>query len=656
MSGTLRVSAGPVVRCRPWLGVPIAVLAAVAAVGGCSSSDRRPERVEKPLVIRDVPDVLRGTIGSETTLNGVEPVLISGFGIVVGLNGTGGNGGLDPAVQATMERELSRGGISRAPDGDLGVPGVSPTEFLRSKNVAVVIVEAAVPPGAPKSTSFDVRVRALPNSEVTSLEGGTLWTTDLRVGPATVFEGYKTHLLGLARGPIFINPFAEPNRAGDAVTRTVGRVIGGGVLTNPLRIEMALDNESHSRARSIMNAINTRFPQGRYDEGPIASGRDGASLAIRVPFDYRDDPAEFIRLLQYTRIDQQLTQEWACRYAEELRRRPELASSLVWCLRALGDQAIRSGCLHPLYDSPEIGPRMAALEVGAKLGDSRVVPFLTELAKSGAPAVRSSAISLMGDMQTNPQVGLVLRTLLDSPELDVRITAYEALAKRGDPAIERRAVGNDPGRPRFYLDLVPSSEPLIYVTQQGKPRIVIFSGRNKSGEREVLRLNKPLMVSAWSERFMLVAESEADPVRLFYADARVRGGGEGNRPTRMQAPDKLVELVYMLAQQTTPENPAPGLNMTFGEVVGALYEIQKQRGVLAMFATETDRLGAAVFQASQSTVIAERPITTSGEAAPQKIVTYEPNRPETAGSGTPPPTDAARTYVVPLSPPAKSGG
>jgi hypothetical protein len=607
------------------------------------------------LIVRDIPEVLRGTIGSETTLRGIEPVLVSGFGIVVGLNGTGGNANLDPSLQATMERELARGGVTRAPDGRrLDELGVSPAEFLRSKNVAVVIVEAAIAPAAPRGANFDVRVRALPNSEVTSLEGGTLWSTDLRIGPATVFEGYKTHKIAEARGQIFVNAFAEPGKSGDAVGRQIGRVIGGGVIVEPLRIQMVLDNDSHARARSILAAINTRFPEGRYDEGPIATGRDGSSLAIRIPFEYRDSPDELIRLLQATRIDQSQPQEWACRYVDELKKQPELSEALTWCLRALGDMAVRSGCLHPLYEYPEIGPRLAALEVGAKLGDARVAPYLKELAISGPPALRAAAIDLMGGMVTNPQVGLALRQLLDAQELDIRVAAYEALSKRGDPLIQRRVVGVDPNRPRFYLDLVPAREPLIYVTQQGEPRIVLFGGRVIGNETDPLRLQRPLLVSAWTNRLMLSAESPNTPIRLFFADDRFRGGGEDGHPREVQlSSDKLVDLIYLMAHQITPDDPSDGLNMSFSEVVGALYEIQKQHGIDANFATETDRLGAAVYQAAHSTVIEDRPITTEGGDTSQKVITYAPTDPS---STIPVPlanTEEKKSLVKALPPPKK---
>lgn len=613
---------------------------AALVVAGCDSPQRQVTRAKEP-VVRDMPDVLRGTIGSEATFRGIEPQLVSGFGIVVGLAGTGA-GTLDPAVQATMERELARGGVGLAANNEQ--IQVSPAKFLRDPNVAVVIVEAAIPPGAPKGMTFDVRVRALDNSGITSLEGGQLWTTELRIGPATVFTGFKTKQLAIARGPIFLNPFAEPGKPGqDGMVRTVGRVLGGGLVTDPLKIELMLDNESWARSRSITAAINTRFPPGPGDDGPTARGRDKDSIALRVPAMYRDKPGEFLTLLRHTRIDQSQQQEFAKRYVEEMKKQPELAPDIAWCLRAIGKPAVPF--LAPMYDYPEFTPRMAALEAGAALDDPKAVPALRELASSGPPGFRARAIKLMGDMRGSPKISLALREMVNAPELDVRVAAYEALAARMDPTIDRVAVGDDPLRPKFYLDTVPANDPMIYVTQQGQPRIVLFGG---APGREPLKLTKPLIVSAWSDRLMLTAENERTPIRLMYRDTRT------NTLVQQQVPDSAAQFVQFLAHKPTPEDPAPGLNFTYSEVVGALYEVHHQKGIPAVFAREQDRLQAEVILAANATRVEDRPETADAARAPDKPVVYLPNKP------TQPEIDAAQTpatggkrpsLVVPLNQP-----
>ncbi|MBC7834031.1 MAG: flagellar basal body P-ring protein FlgI [Phycisphaerales bacterium] len=616
--------------------------AALTLLGGCSDAPKEVTKVDP--VIRDVPAPLRGTIGAEATIRGVQQQLVSGLGIVVGLNGTGG-GELPAQVQATMERELGRQQFTKATEG------ITPKQFLRDPNVAVVIVEAAVAPGSPKGQNFDVRVRTLPGSAVTSLEGGQLWTTELRLGPVTSFGGAKTRILAEARGPIFINPFAEPGKGGeDAVSRTVGRVLAGGKVVEPLHLELVLDNSSHSRARSIVGAVNSRFPEGPTDEGPIAKGRSPESIAITVPRAYAKRPNEFIELLRCTRVDQAFPQEYAKRYVEELKRSPALAQDISWCLMALGKPAVPF--LQDVYEHPEALPRMAALRAGGKLGDVRAVPHLKEMALRGPGLFRVEAITLLGEMPGHPTIDLALRELVNAPELDVRVGAYEALSRRGDVVVDRIPVGDiGAGRPAFLVETVPASEPMIYVTQQGEPRIVLFGGDGGLGGAEMslasmggarLQLERPLLVSAWSDRLMLTSEGSDAPVRVFYRDFRTQ------KVTQQTVKEDVAKLIEFMGHKPTPEDPRPGLGLAYSEVVGALYEIHRQGGVNAAFATEVDRLKAQLYKAAEETLAEERP-ESSDVSIDGPIIIFKPEEPgaeEKEAEGQP----EGASMVVPLAP------
>lgn len=641
--------------CNRPFGLGLGLAAVLVCVTACSEKPKQAKEVA-PVVIRDVPDVLRGTIGAEASINGTQPQLVSGLGIVVNLNGTGG-GELTPAVATTMERELAMNGVGRGGNAGGALEGMSPREFLRNKNVAVVIVEARVPPGAPEDATFDVAVRTLPGSSVTSLEGGMLWSTDLRLGPPTTFGGYKTRRLAVAKGPIYLNPFAEPSSGGEiGMTRTVGRVLGGGRMIEPLKLELVLDSDSHSRARTMVAAINGRFPRDTGEPGETARGRgteagsggSRQSIAISVPRKYRDRAAEFLELLRYTRVDPSYPEEFARRYVEELKTNAAMSEQLGWCLKAIGKPAIPF--LVPLYDYPELAPRLTALEAGASLGDARAAPHLIELAKTATPGVKTQAIKLLAQMPFNPQINLALRDLVNSPELDVKVAAWEALSERNDPSIVRARIGPDPVNPKFILETVPASDTMIYVTQQGEPKIVIFgdSGGNK-GDQAGLRLNRPTLVSAWSDRLMLAADAPTSELRLRYISGRT---GQAVQST---VPSDLTEFVEFLAHNPTPEDPGPGLDLTYSEVVGALYEISRQGGVSAVFATEQDLLRAQIYEASQATALADRPESTEAEdpgAATAETVVFRPRSPtKIQGVGDDAPQADWKPRIVPLTRP-----
>lgn len=645
-----------------------AVLSAVLMVGGCSGKDKavpRP-RVVMP-VVRDIPAPLRGTIGSEVTFRGIDPVLITGYGLVVGLNGTGG-GILPEAIAGTMEREMALRGIARGgtaegtgltlPDGR----GRTPAEVLRDKRVAVVVVYARVPPGAPRGMTFDVFVQAV---NATSLQGGMLWTTDLQIGPSNPFGGIKKKLIAKAKGPLFTNPFVEPG-VGGAGARTVGRVMGGGIMTEPLDIEMVLDNASHARARVITNAINTRFPEGVGDRAPPARGRNDSSVALTVPARYHRNAGDFIKMVQHLPIDPRIPgEEYARRYTEGLKTDPALWEDLMWCLQAVGPASITQ--LRSLYDYPELIPRMAALRAGAGLRDARAAEPLEDMATTGPTGRRAEATRMLGEIEGGIGIDLILHELVDDPELVVRIAAYESLAARAVrsrilyllvrrerqlqvpgppmtlyevdlsarrwlPADNAQGIRRRPVDRKFVMDQIPSQKLMVYATQQGEARLVIFGG-------EEVRLQAPLLVSTWSDRLMLMSDSPQDPVRVYYKDYRT------GRVIIQEVPYSIPQLIEFMAHTPTPEDPTPGLGLSYSEVVGALAAIADAGAMNAPLHTEQDRLLTELIEAQRAGIVADRP------ERPGEETTMPLTMPALRGADDQPPGEY-RPRIIPVAPPS----
>ena len=580
--------------------------------------------ISAPLISNNVPSSLRGTIGAETIITGTESTLVSGIGFVVGLNGTGGLT-IPEQYAAHLERQMGLNGIGIGNDsGNNAVTGKTPSELLRDPNTAAVIVQAAVPPGARDGESFDLYVRAI---NATSLEGGRLWSTELRIGPPSAFGNPQARIIGNSRGPIFLNPFAEPGGQYDGVTRDAGRILDGGAVTFPTKVEIILNNPSHQRARQIVSAINTAFPLPPGEREPTARGKDESLILVQIPSKYTDDRQHFLDLLSHITIDQSYPEIYARRYAQTLVNQPYLAGDMSLCLEALGDRALPF--ISDLYDHPEASPRLAALRAGAAMGDPRVVQHLRTIALDEETKFRTDAIALMSQIQDSILVDTTLRDLLDEPTLTVRVEAYERLMERAlrarrsrlakminsnaqgivasetqidalsrvyIPSNPLRGVGRTLIEDKFFLDVVPFGEPLIYITQHKEPRIVLFG--------ENLALTKPLLASAWSDRLMLVAEDYTSPVRLYYRNDQNR-----TTSTMNEVPETLPALIAMLAHEPTPEDPRPGLGFTYAQVVGALYQISKDKGVSAAFTTEEDRLRAELLGAVKRDEVAIRPET-----------------------------------------------
>jgi hypothetical protein len=634
-----------VIRCVTIQAVALAAAILALGASGCDSGPKRKPRAPDNIIIKDTPAALRDCVFAQATLRGTDPIFVSGYGLVVDLNNSGGGDAPGP-VRAAMEREMLVMGVGK----EIGpFRGLSPNDILNDKRVAVVVVSAAIPPGAPAGTPFDVRVEALPGTATTNLEGGRLYTTRL-------FRGLvrpnmpATEPIAQAKGELFINPFADPAAAGvDSVYRTVGRILGGGMVTKPLPVTLTLDTPSHARARAVAEAINNRFPRASGD-ALVARGMNEETIEINVPRAYRDEPDRFFELVQHVRVDREFPEEAARQYVKAMKEQPELAERLAWAAYALGPVAVPH--VRELYDWPEERPRLAAITAGANLGDLTVRPALEDVAQHGPPAVRTSALRLMGALPTDPRVNEFLRDMLNARELDIRIAAYEALEARRDPWIERRPMGK-----AFALDIVPSAEPMVYATLQKAPRIVVFG--------EGLTVRRPVFVSVWNDRLMLSAESESQPLRVFYRDYRTSRSMQG------EVPATIADVVEYLAHKTTPEEPAPGLGLTYSEVVGALAVMLSKGAAAAPFVPETDRLQLALIRAGKTESSEERPETEedADQAMADRAERAEGAEPETAAPddaaaiersegaapspGGPAGTPAKKRYVVPLPPPAE---
>ncbi len=643
------------------------------AVAGCSKKQKRPIRATTamPLVIRDVPEPLRGTVGSVARIDGVMPVLASGLGYVVGLNGTGGLP-VPSEISAHMEREMRLNGIGPALDeSGSAIDGRSPSELLRDPNTAVVIVQIALHPGSPEGTSMDVFVRAL---NATSLDGGKLWTTRLRLGPPSQFRSVQARVVAEARGPIFINPFAEPGAEEDGITRTSGRILDGATVTEAVELVMQLDNPSHSLAQAVTDAINSRFPRGRGDRNPPATGKSSEIIKLRIPYSYRDRQAEFIRLVEFLPIDLSYPQATARRLADALVREPALGDEISWALQAVGPQA--KPFLRELYGYHEIVPRLAALRAGAFLDDPRAVPYLIEMAVAGQEQHRTAAIGMLSRIDAGPDIEQALQGLLGDDELTVRIAAYEALASRAEKAQLKRLIAEErreqnpvarrsydmlyalsraylPGgtlqgvsrtlvEGKFFLDRVPVGKPMIYITQQRVPRVVLFGSR--------INIREPLTATMWSDRLMFISDGDQEPVRIYYRTLPKMRNGEAidgtSRVVTAEVEPDLIDLIAFMAHTPTPENPRPGLGLSYSETVGALYGLYKDNAFDATFTTERDRLIAEVTSLSARSSVEMRP-ERPGEAS--ELVVFDiPTR--LPGGDELRRDDSASDLLVPLRP------
>lgn len=178
------------------------------------------------------------------TFEGVRENQLIGYGLVVGLDGTGDGLKNSPFTQKSIEGMLGR----------LGVGNMSDQDF-KTRNAAAVMVTANLPPFARRGSPIDVVVSSL--GDASSLRGGTLLVTPL--------AGADGQIYAVAQGSVSVGGFAAIGNAASIVegVPTVARVENGAIVENEVAFELSdlsslrlsLRNPDATTAKRIARAI-----------------------------------------------------------------------------------------------------------------------------------------------------------------------------------------------------------------------------------------------------------------------------------------------------------------------------------------------------------------------------------------------------------------
>ncbi|MEO5340173.1 MAG: flagellar basal body P-ring protein FlgI [Magnetococcus sp. MYC-9] len=217
-------------------------------------------------------------------IEGVRGNPLTGFGVVVGLNGTG-----DSSVSFTgqsLRMMLERMGIY-----------TDPAQQVKAKNVASVMVTATLPPFARQGGKLDVTLSSLGDAK--NLQGGTLILTPLKGADGKVYA--------VAQGPVSIGGFAAEGVAQSVQKNhpTVARIAGGGVIEREINFELnqeyqlqlALRNPDFTTANRVVKSINNLFGE------PLATARDSGTIQLAVPTSYQGKVVDFVSRLENLQVD-----------------------------------------------------------------------------------------------------------------------------------------------------------------------------------------------------------------------------------------------------------------------------------------------------------------------------------------------------------------
>lgn len=206
-------------------------------------------------------------------VEGVRTNQLTGFGLVVGLDGTGDQTTQMPYTAQGLTNYLQQLGIT--------LPATSIAQ-LQLKNVAAVLVTAQLPAFARPGQAIDVNVSSMGNSK--SLRGGMLITTPLKGADGEIYALAQGNLIVAGAGASAGGSKVQVNHL------SAGRIPGGAqverVVPTPLlegaSITLGLEASDFQTARRVAQAINTRFGQG------VARAKDGRTIEVNAPPESHD--------------------------------------------------------------------------------------------------------------------------------------------------------------------------------------------------------------------------------------------------------------------------------------------------------------------------------------------------------------------------------
>ena len=211
-------------------------------------------------------------------VQGVRSNQLMGYGLVVGLNGTGDGNKSTETIQSIVNM-LKSFGVSV----DQGT--------LKPKNIAAVVVTATLPPFVREGDTIDVTSSSIGDAK--SIQGGTLLQTPLRAGNGNVYA--------VAQGPVSTGGFVAGNGGSTATKNfpTVGTTPNGAIVERSVeddlgtngKLSLSLSQPDFTTASRVANAINAQY-------GGIARATNPGRIDISVPAYYRSNVVGFVSSIE----------------------------------------------------------------------------------------------------------------------------------------------------------------------------------------------------------------------------------------------------------------------------------------------------------------------------------------------------------------------
>lgn len=226
-----------------------------------------------------VPGVDAVRIKDIANIKGVRTNQLVGYGLVVGLDGTGDGKKATFTVQS-MVSMLEKMGVTVN------------NEDIKVKNVAAVMVTAELPPFSRAGSRIDALVSSI--GDAGNLQGGTLLLTPLKAANGKIYA--------IAQGPVNTGGFAAGGNSASVLKNfpTVGRLIDGATVERDINADfnartsltLSLQRPDFTTVTRVADAINALF----YDQ--VASAADAGTIQVQVPAAYAGKLVELVAMIE----------------------------------------------------------------------------------------------------------------------------------------------------------------------------------------------------------------------------------------------------------------------------------------------------------------------------------------------------------------------
>ncbi len=241
------------------------------------------------LMVATIPPAMGASrIKDLADFEGMRTNHLIGYGLVVGLDGTGDSLRNSPFTRQSLESVLEQLGVNTR------------GEVLNTRNTAAVLVTAQLPPFAAQGTRIDVTISAL--GDATNLLGGQLLVTPLR--------GANGEIYAVAQGAVTVGGFSVEGAAASVQSNvtTSGRISNGAIIEREIdfaikhqrSLRISLRNPDFTTARRMSLAINDHLGV------PASTAEDPSNVRLTLPADYPGDMVALITDIERLTVEPDL--------------------------------------------------------------------------------------------------------------------------------------------------------------------------------------------------------------------------------------------------------------------------------------------------------------------------------------------------------------